>query len=739
MISKSAYPDFVEPPFSLAHLSLEERKKLIDSIQQESEKNYKKSLDEIISIFSEFDPLTLLSMLANYELMIGVGDEGIDREKQEKGLQQAHIEIVQALMLTLSETKGQVVTPDVYSSLNDAVKTLSFSFTFQRFQADALDLNEQEQAIRQIQEMTRSHTQVVRNWGNFSQVNRISKKLYEFFDQSLSLKYGFSATELIDFMNVLMNDLEYRITDRFQKLKNVFSERDIEKIATKYNQLIGATEKDIEETIRFFQKEKFNLEQVMSYVITHYDLRISENYIFDIEELACKTNLEESKILSIVEQSSYNLGALAEYNKDYIYFDNPIWIRPLIAINEKQFFCALPQTFFSFIFNSLNKLVETIDSELLSKRKSQFLEDSIEEIVKQRFPESNTVKNIKWKDGDKEYETDIITAIDSYVIIIEAKSGKIDSSSLRGAPKKLQRDINKLLIEPNIQSKRLKDKLLHLINNPDEKDELRAKLPFDLSQTSNVLRISVTLEYFATLQANMKKLSKTNWIPKELEYCPTMSLADFETVFDILEHPVEIINYLEKREYFEREVNFDGDEIDLLGYYIEYHLNVPPTNERYSFIISGMSNIVTNYYDSIDAGISIKKPAMKLNSLFKRVIEQLEARKTEGWTRIGSILCSFIPKDQDMLASKVLKLKTVVQKQWKKEGHKNTLIYIPPSNTSIALCYVGYNNFNKDKKYIFVENAAATALENEHVLECVVIGKNIDDTNVYDMIAVLKN
>ena len=109
------------------------------------------------------------------------------------------------------------------------------------------------------------------------------------------------------------------------------------------------------------------------------------------------------------------------------------------------------------------------------------MEEKVVEIIKRRFPESNTVSGVKWKFKGTEYETDLITFLDSHALIVEAKSGKISDPALRGAPARLKKHIEEILVAPNIQSKRLKEKLEELIDNPEMLDELRKKLPVDLT------------------------------------------------------------------------------------------------------------------------------------------------------------------------------------------------------------------------------------------------------------------
>ncbi|MGE4509331.1 MAG: hypothetical protein AB7D16_11980 [Eubacteriaceae bacterium] len=737
--NKSPYPLF-SPFDTFPDLSVDDRKKMIEEFQKNSEKLYSESLEKILSIFAEYDPLILLSMLSNYGLTVGIGDNGISQKEKEQNIQQTHVEIAQAILLTLKvQNNYKLPTSDVYQTLHDSLITLMFSFSFMRQKAEILDFDDRQLSIIQVQERVRGHTQIVRNWGYYSQVKKISIELYSTFDEILEKEYGFSATTLIRFFELLSRIIQEKINIRFQVLINLFRTNDLKKIAYEYHKLTNEDENATIELINFIEFHKLSKEEVFSLIISHYDLRISENYIFDINEFSVLASIPSKDIELILNEFSYVFGDLETTSIEYFYLANPIWTKPIIRLDSDHFYCPMPQLFFSFILKSLDCLIETKNEKMLSKRKSLYLENKIEEIVHSRFPEANTVKNMKWQEGDSVYETDIITAIDSYIIIIEAKSGKIDPSALRGAPSKLERDIKKLLIEPNLQSKRLKDKLLYLIKNPDIEDELRNKLPFDLKKIHKVLRISVTLEYFASLQSNIKRLEKTDWIPENFEYCPTMNIADFETIFDILEYPVEIINYLEKREHIESTTYYMGDELDLLGYYIDYHLNFPVIKEQSDFILTGMSNTIDNYYDSKDAGVFLPKPRVKMNKLFQSIIQLLEQRKTHRWTEIGTILYSFLPEDQDKLASYVYKIKNNVKKNWMKEGHENTIIYIPPLNTEYALCYIAINNQNKSQRYTFAAEAARQTFEKKHVKFCLVISKNIDDEKPYGTIAMYES
>jgi len=368
------------------------------------------------------------------------------------------------------------------------------------------------------------------------------------------------------------------------------------------------------------------------------------------------------------------------------------------------------------------------------------LEEKVVEIIKRRFPESNTVSGVKWKFKGTEYETDLITFLDSHALIVEAKSGKISDPALRGAPARLKKHIEEILVAPNIQSKRLKEKLEELIDNPEMLDELRKKLPVDLNSIHKIIRVSVSLENFGSIQCNISELNQTGWLPDDFKPCPTMNLADFETLFDFLEHPVQILHYLERRQEMEESLGYMGDELDLMGLYIQTLFNFEDIDPDANLIISEMSSPLDAFYNSRDAGVDIPKPKPIISPLFSGIMGQLEKRHTSRWTEIGVILNRFSPDNQRRLERKIEKLKKNVRKKWMVEGHKNVAVFVPPKASEYALCYVVYNDNNANRRKEFIEGAAIFGLEPEYVKQCLVISKNMDrDDLAYHFIGLFDN
>ena len=82
-----------------------------------------------------------------------------------------------------------------------------------------------------------------------------------------------------------------------------------------------------------------------------------------------------------------------------------------------------------------------------------------------------------------------------------------------------------------------------------------------------------------------------------------MNISDLEIIFDLLDHPVEIINYLDRRVFIESNVKYTGDEYDLLGLYTLNNLNLADVNPELPLFATNMSKEIDIYYESKEADI----------------------------------------------------------------------------------------------------------------------------------------
>ena len=727
----------------LSGITDEQRKELISELGKNGKDKVIEIFESLNAILRQYDPITLISILSGYGLTVGAGDGGVQSKESSGGLNQAHVELFQALALQIPENElgALPVTPDIVQNVWEQLTEISHAFKFSRMNVELLESSNIEMAINQIQELIRSHTQMVRNWGFHSQVVSISKEIYSHFDGLIQSKFGFSATNAIDVFKVLTDSVEDKLSERLNILSDLKSTKKPYDMLVKYHELIGQGKEEADRFSENIDISKISQKNLFFMLLSHFDLRMPDYYFIDSDELSKQLNIDKDIVDNVLSQFSYRFGDLGGEKKEFFFLENPVWKKPIIS-SDSGYYCVLPQLFFSFVLNTLDEIVEGIDKNSLHNRRADYLESKIEEIVKTRFPESQVVSGLKWHLGETQYETDLIAFIDSHAIIIEAKSQKISRPALRGAPDRIKRHLEEILIEPGIQSNRLEQKLNELRVQDAPDDPLLTKIPVDIYSINKVLRVSVSLEDFATLQTNLRLFDDTGWIPNDFAPCPSMNLADFETLFDFLEHPVQIIHYLLRRTELEGKYKFMGDELDYMGLYITTLLNVGNmvSDDKAEIIISGMSEPLDKYYMSKDQGILIDKPQPKISPLFKKIFSKLEDRSTPRWTEIGCILNRFPPDDQSKLTRYIKDLSKVVNRTWQVEGHKNIAVYRPPESSEYALAVVLFKEENRDRRYEFIDHASALGLEPEHVRYCLIIAINIDKDDLpYHYIALAEN
>ena len=723
-------PEFVvfESPFD--QLSNTQRQLAIKEFAENAEKEYRESLSELRCLLRRHNPLHVLSQLNYYGLFDPVDKiTGVLRLDSDRETHQFHVEILHALVLQIkpNELSSEPCNAAVVRRILDRVMTLCNTFNFHQLNPAGSDLPHDEKSVALAQQLMRSTTQAVRNWGYHSQVKKISRELYSRFDAQLLDARGFSVSEILDVFERIVAEIEVRQSTHAKTLSNLFNscKTDISLLIKNYHELIGLDIHTADRLIKRVKEEQISLEGVRSIIASHYVMALPEVLTITASDLSNVLSIDEHRIIAILDEYSFALGALHECDLGRFHLSNPVWQRPLLKLGNNKYFCSLAMVFFSFVIPCIEAVLSPFQDKV-SNRRAEYLEYKVEEIVKRRFPDSGLKRNLKWTEDGTTYETDLIVVIDSFMLIIECKSGKLTPSALRGASSRLRRHIKELVIEPNLQSLRLKNRVASLNSKPNSAGPLSKEIGYDLSKIHKVVRVSVGLEDFGPIQSSLKQLDDTGWLPSEFTPCPTMNLADFETVFDLLEHPVQILHYLMKREQFEAIVDYLGHELDLLGLYLATLLDCSNVEPEVTYTYVGMSAPLDSYYNSLDAGVTIDKPRPAISPLFASIFCQLETRGFDRWTEMGVALSMFSPDDQRQISQLLTKLECQVHENWNTEGHQNMLICVPSHPSSYAMGYVMFKNENANKKRDFMEQAANEALESDHVRTVIVIGRNID-------------
>ena len=131
---------------------------------------------------------------------------------------QPHVELVQALILCHyeDEFKCKPITGVEFDELQNLV---GYVFCLQRIK-DMPDYDvssDQEIGKLHFRSVLQDHTRMVRNWGYFDQIIRVTKKLYEPLENDIQKELGIHICTLIDTLAALHRAIEQRIQEHSDK------------------------------------------------------------------------------------------------------------------------------------------------------------------------------------------------------------------------------------------------------------------------------------------------------------------------------------------------------------------------------------------------------------------------------------------------------------------------------------------------------------------------------------------
>jgi hypothetical protein len=535
----------------LAHIPREELLKGLVEAGESHKASFPEQFQKIRALIQGLEPLQTLATLSCYGLMGGISETGkVSRSFMGDRFNQSHVELTQALVLQILPTDVATTPPEPQQIQNlfDGLPKLAESFSRRRW----VELNKERSSIEKgvslLQEHLRLHTQIVRNWGFFDRVVKITTELCTPVDHLFSRR-GVAASALIRVFEYLLRHLEDRINRKGERFRAIAREEFPDGMIRKYYELHPQRESP-DELIRFVREYKLGADELKALLISHSDLTLADDLSFSVSKVANELRMDEQRLETALERLSIGVGDLASVEPSHFFLDNPVWIQPLIRLGSGRFFCALPQAFFSFIFPILDNLLagdEAARAEY-QRRRSNYLEAQVTTLLGKAFPGCDISRGYKWNEDGTIYENDLLVRVDSHLIIVEAKSGSISWPALRGAPDRARKHVEELLLAPSSQSFRLARRIEKALASPEKAAQLLPDLPVDLAKVRTVLRLSVTLEDFAVLQSNLRLARQAGWVPEpDHTLAPCILLADLEVIFDVLEFTALKLHYLKRR------------------------------------------------------------------------------------------------------------------------------------------------------------------------------------------------
>lgn len=725
-----------ENPFP-EDIPFEKRLEIIVEVGNKSKEEYEKEYENLIGYFKEYDSLYLCSFCAYY---FGRHEEGIDREAIDGYLDfpPFYLEILQCVALMTEKVISAKPLNEKISDFESTVKNLNKSQSASYFKlAEKATSQEDISAILLRTEMM-IHTLAVRNWAYVHQMDEITLELANLVESLFKDSIGFIPSHLLDLLSGIIELSEKKLNNHLKKTRSFIIPKKYDDVFTKYEEVFPHVNKtSTAQREKIWSHVNKNIKNLKAMFLAHSDYFLSDVYSHNITEVSnyLSNKISESEISNILDKLSYYLGELSEINKDFIFLDNPVHLKPFIKIKERKYFSVIPHMFSHIALDILESFISQnskIKNQYLSV-KGKYLEDKVEKLMKKSFPKAQIYKGSLWsrKEDDKLYENDLIVLIEEFAIIIECKSGTVSPPAKRGATERLFKTMKELVVDPSEQAIRFQN---FLKENP-ELHKLKTKSGtinnIDSSKIRFYVPLGVTLSNLGSIGCNLKKLISANIISNKLsELAPSISYTDLEIIFEILTTQAEKIHYLSRRREFEAHVNFQGDEMDLFGFYLDNGFNIGETefDENFHINLTLKSKELDPYFIGKHRNVKVEKPALQKTKYWSDLLSKIES-SSKNWLVSSFILLNQPKEDQIEYEKKLKQLMGMVINDECEKKHNYLFMHFGPERRKYILVGYPYKDTDRETRDGIINDIVGLIEEEENVKGYLIIGYNLDSSN----------
>ena len=395
---------------------------------------------------------------------------------------------------------------------------------------------------------------------------------------------------------------------------------------------------------------------------------------FSIEDFSkiYNENIMPIAIEGVLDKISYSLEEKVDFNGEDAFTNNPVWSKFLIKTDNGKYFFPPIDSFMSRGLDIFKELIsEDIKmSEKYNKVKGEFLENQVIEIFKRKYKKFKVYSNWTLKDKNEiSFESDVILIYKNYAIVIEAKAKEINKLTYNGVISKFKSDFNKIVRAPRKQVNNIKKilednkgKVIKLTKKSDVGKSGKEKANLDLTNVNKIIGFSVSISGMKSLcnsqlswaYENEKNLkNKINEVDIK-KIMPHIQLKHLNIITDLLVLEAEFIHYIKERTRIEQTVMYDGDELDLLGYYLNTSFKKKFSlikNEKTTYLISGADEELNDYFFK-----KINRKTFKKNKVFSDGLLK-ESKKNKNDSKNELLICDIPYKLKNILLEKIEELK----------------------------------------------------------------------------------
>lgn len=436
--------------------------------------------------------------------------------------------------------------------------------------------------------------------------------------------------------------------------------------------------------------------------------------------------VDRQALKDLFEKLTLEFGSLRNQDKEHVILNNPVWRQPFIKLDSEIYFSAVMGLMAHYALPLLESLVSSEDPALekrYSSRKGRYLEDELERLFRQSFPGGKIYRGSIWDDGaGNNGENDLTVIVGCVAIVVEAKSGLISPPASRGAPDRFRRTVRDLIDEPANQANRFIQVLKSLCAPHDFQTRNGPVNTIDASGVRYFVPLTVTLEQLGSV-SNLRELVRSGISTKKLcELAPVISLTDLMVIFEILDLQSEKIHYLARRREFDSHVQWHGDELDILAFYLDCGFNIGETEYSDENIMSFnmYSKRLDPYFVGKASGVVNPKPGLALTPWWKAMLQRLDVGPTDHWLEAAILLLNVPYKRQQKIERQLEKLGGRVRRGALKMPHNWIVFLTEPPERRFFLAFYPYIEIQRDlRNSMIAEILSRTEAEESRGAICI--------------------
>lgn len=718
-----------------------EREKIIKAIGAQARLDFENSLSRIKELIRRCNPLQALAHLEYYDgTML---DTPICRQRsadaEYEPVQQFAIEFFQALFLStpISELPVHVTPPEVLIEVNKTLHKLGESYMMLNM-GDDWDDDEVTANHKSLARNIRHHTFAVRNAGFQNQVVSQLKGLFAPLDDTFESRTGVRLSALVTMWENLSRRYAKKINDDRMEIHKAFRAPSASEIIGVYVETRKLDVETLERLMRVLERSDGSLDAAKAVCFDHYDKTLMEFYRYELDDFVqCyPTVVNPEKLRLILWEWTLPIEALVGSEVERLLLDNPIWKRPIISHPEiTWFFWPIPQLFHSFGLEMLEHLLSKhpdLETLYQSKLRGEYLEGAVVRHLETTASGAKIYRNVEWTDpaSKRAYETDVFLLLDDVAVIVECKSGKVTPPARRGAPDRVRKEVRKLIEDASEQSFRLVELLKHSSSPVRLKPKKQPQVTLEAKAIRKFIRLNITLDFFGPLACDVRAMQTAGMLSTRVAGAPTIALVDFENILHLLPNFAQQLHYFARRAEIEQNLALEGDELDLLAFYMATGFNLGDFEFESSRKISfaNLGGQLEPYLFARSAGIEVTKPKPKLTGRWWRILNAFASRRFKGWLHASFILLSVGYEDQEEFEQFERKMFFTIASSQPREDELNVIVSTNgPKQRRTGLISIGVRSVDREQRIRLIENALGKLIEQESVEEVLFLCHNVFD------------